>query len=66
MYFSELIRLDPSLLQQFTVHEVTILCKTYSYLPDIEEPDFLRRNERCFLSQQNSTKKETRMRKTDF
>jgi hypothetical protein len=66
MYLSELIRLEPSLLQQFTAHEVTILCKTYSYLPDIEETYLLHGYERCFLSQQNSTEKGTGMRKTDF
>ena len=66
MYLSELIRIEPSLLQQFKAHEVKILCKTYTYLPDIEETDLLHGYERCFLSQQNSTKKETGMRKTDF
>jgi hypothetical protein len=66
MYLSELIRLEPSLVQQFTAYAVTILCKTYSYLPEIEEPDLLHVYERCFLSQQNSTKKGNGMRKTDL
>jgi len=45
MYLSELIRLEPSLLLllQFTAHELTILFKTCSCLPDIEEPDLLYR-----------------------
>jgi hypothetical protein len=66
MYLSELIRLEPSLLQQFRAHDVTILCKKYCYLPDTEETDLLHEYERCFLSQQNSTKKGTGMGKTDF
>jgi hypothetical protein len=39
MYLSELIRLEQSLLQKFTEHEVTILYRTYTYFPDTEEPD---------------------------